>query len=61
MGLFAKWNALPVKARYYIGGSTFIFALVGDYVTTQINDEVVARKKTLEGLQEVGSENETRN
>lgn len=51
MGLLAKWNSLPVKARYYIGGSTFVFALVGDYVTTKVNEEVVARKEALEALQ----------
>lgn len=51
MSLWQKWNSLPVKARYYIGGSTFVFALVGDYVTSRVNDEVVARKETLEELQ----------
>lgn len=44
MGLFARWNALPAKARYYIGGSTFVFAVVGDYVTSRVNEEAVARK-----------------
>ncbi|ODV81995.1 uncharacterized protein CANTADRAFT_44250 [Suhomyces tanzawaensis NRRL Y-17324] len=52
MGLFAKWNALPVKARYYIGGSTFLFALIGDYVTSRVNDEVVARKEVMAKLNE---------
>lgn len=50
MGLFAKWNALPVKARYYIGGSTFVFALVGDYITTKVNSEVTAREEILTNL-----------
>lgn len=50
MGLWSKWNSLPVKARYYIGGSTFVFALIGDYVTGRINDEVVAREKTMKEL-----------
>lgn len=44
MGLWAKWKSLPLKARYYIGGSTFVFALVGDYVTSRINEEVTARE-----------------
>lgn len=52
MGLLARWNALPVKARYYIGVSTFAFALIGDYVTGRVNDEVVARKQVLEKVQE---------
>lgn len=53
MGLFARWNALPVKARYYIGGSTFVFALVGDYVTTKLNEEVVARKDVMQKIEEL--------
>lgn len=44
MGLFAKWNSLPVKVRYYIGGSTFVFALIGDYVTGRVNEEVKERE-----------------
>ena len=44
MGLFAKWNSLPIKVRYYIGGSTFIFALMGDFVTGRVNDEVKQRE-----------------
>lgn len=48
MGLLAKWNSLPVKARYYIGGSTFVFALVGDYVSTRIFEEVQRRKEMTE-------------
>lgn len=47
MGLWQKWMSLPVKARYYIGGSTMVFALVGDYVTSRVNDEVVARKEVM--------------
>lgn len=47
MGLWQKWNSLPVKARYYIGGSTFVFALIGDYVTSRVNDEVVSRKEIM--------------
>lgn len=39
-----------MKARYYIGGSTFLFALVGDYVTSRVNDEVVERKKIVDEL-----------
>ncbi|KAM3119130.1 hypothetical protein RJF_2726 [Candidozyma auris] len=50
MNLWQKWMSLPVKARYYIAGSTFVFALVGDYVTSRINEEVVARKKLEETL-----------
>lgn len=42
---------MPVKARYYIGGSTFVFALVGDYVTGRVNDEVTARKAVLEEME----------
>jgi hypothetical protein len=52
MGLWAKWNSLPVKARYYIGGSTFVVALVGDYLTSKINDEVVSRKEILSTVDE---------
>lgn len=51
MGLFARWNALPVKARYYIGGLTFVFALVGDYVTSRINDEVKDREKIVREIE----------
>ncbi|KAK6454482.1 uncharacterized protein RJT20DRAFT_130619 [Scheffersomyces xylosifermentans] len=51
MGLFTKWNALPVKARYYIAGSTFVFALAGDYVTSRVNEEVVARKEVMKKLE----------
>ena len=51
MNLWQKWNSLPVKARYYIGASTFVFALVGDYVTSRVNDEVVSRKKILTELE----------
>lgn len=43
MSLYQKWMNLPVKARYYIAGSTFVFALIGDYVTLRVNDEVKAR------------------
>lgn len=50
MGLFQKWMSLPLKARYYIAGSTFIFALIGDYVSTRVNDEVQGRRKVLEEL-----------
>lgn len=48
MSLWQKWNSLPVKARYYIGASTFMFALLGDYVTGRVNDEVVARQKIVD-------------
>jgi len=50
MGLFAQWKALPLKARYYIGGSTFVFALLGDYITSKVNSEVVAREEILSNL-----------
>lgn len=50
MNLWAKWNSLPLKARYYIGGSTFVFALVGDYITSRVNDEVHARDKVIDEL-----------
>lgn len=52
MGLFAKWNSLPIKIRYYIGGSTFVFALIGDYVTGRVNDEVKQREIALNKLKE---------
>lgn len=45
MSLWQKWMQLPVKARYYIGGSTFVVALVGDHLTSKINEEVVTRKE----------------
>lgn len=45
MGLYARWMALPLKVRYYVGFSTIGFALLGDYVTSRINDEVQARKE----------------
>ncbi|KAL6450559.1 hypothetical protein SBY92_000804 [Candida maltosa Xu316] len=44
MGLYARWMALPKKVRLYIGFSTMGVALLGDYVTTRINDEIQARK-----------------
>lgn len=50
MGLLAKWNSLPIKARYYIGISTFIFAVVGDYATSRINEEVREREKIVKEL-----------
>lgn len=50
MNVWAKWKALPLKARYYIGGSTFAFALIGDYVTGRINDEVTARNIAVEEI-----------
>lgn len=50
MSLWQRWNSLPLKARYYIGGSTFIFALIGDYVTSRVNDEVTARKEVIDDL-----------
>ncbi|CUM54253.1 unnamed protein product [Debaryomyces tyrocola] len=52
MGFLAKWNSLPIKVRYYIGGSTFVFALIGDYVTGRVNDEVKQREIALNELQE---------
>lgn len=52
MGFFAKWNSLPIKVRYYIGGSTFVFALIGDYITGRVNDEVKQREIALNKLQE---------
>lgn len=57
MSLFAKWNSLPVKARYYIGGSTFVFALVGEYVTNRVNDEVKQRESTVNDLQNEVTQN----
>lgn len=50
MSLLAKWNSLPIKARYYIGISTFIFAVVGDYATSKINEEVREREKIIKEL-----------
>lgn len=52
MGLWQKWTSLPVKIRYYIGGSTMIFALIGDYATTQINEEIGNRKKIMEEIED---------
>ena len=52
MGFFAKWNSLPVRVRNYIGRSTFAFALIGDYVTGRVNDEVKQREIALNKLQE---------
>ncbi|CUM52821.1 unnamed protein product [Debaryomyces fabryi] len=52
MGLFSRWNSLPIKVRYYIGGSTFAFALIGDYVTGRVNDEVKQREIALNKLKE---------
>lgn len=45
MNLYSKWMALPFKARMYIGGSTFVAALAGDYITGKLNEEVSARKE----------------
>lgn len=43
MGLYQKWMSLPVKVRYYIGFSTMACAVIGDYVSTKLNEEVQAR------------------
>ncbi|ODV65726.1 hypothetical protein HYPBUDRAFT_153895 [Hyphopichia burtonii NRRL Y-1933] len=51
MNLWNKWNSLPVKARYYIGGSTFVFALLGEYVTTRIEEEKLARADILKQME----------
>jgi hypothetical protein len=56
MNLWQKWNSLPVKARYYIGASTFMFALLGDYVTGRVNDEVVARQRIVDKVRGEPSE-----
>ncbi|OBA19929.1 hypothetical protein METBIDRAFT_45390 [Metschnikowia bicuspidata var. bicuspidata NRRL YB-4993] len=52
MNLWQKWISLPVKMRYYIGGSTAVFALIGDYATAQINEEITNRKKILNEIEE---------
>lgn len=51
MSLYQRWMNLPIKARYYIGGSTFVFALLGDYITLRVNDEVQAREKVMKELE----------
>lgn len=58
MGLYARWMALPSKVRYYVGFSTIGFALVGDYVTSRINDEVQARKEIEESSSSPQSTNQ---
>lgn len=50
MNLYQRWMALPYKARLYIGGLTFLFALLGDYVTSKVNEEVQGQKKAREEL-----------
>lgn len=50
MNLWQRWMALPKKARLYIAGLTFVFALVGDHVTSRVNEEVQARKEVEESL-----------
>ncbi|PSK33711.1 hypothetical protein C7M61_005264 [Candidozyma pseudohaemuli] len=50
MNLWQRWMALPKKARLYIAGLTFVFALVGDHVTSRVNEEVHARKELEELL-----------
>ncbi|KAK6464754.1 hypothetical protein DFJ63DRAFT_334299 [Scheffersomyces coipomensis] len=52
MGLWARWNALPVTARYYVGFSFLIFAGIGEYVTSRVDQEVDNRKKILKELQQ---------
>lgn len=58
MGLWQKWNSLPVKARYYIGGSTFVAALLGDYVTSRVNEEVVGRREIVSDLEKAATTNQ---
>ena len=58
MGLYARWMALPSKVRYYVGFSTIGFALIGDYVTSRINDEVQARKEIEESSSSPQSTNQ---
>lgn len=50
MSLLARWKALPLKARYYVGGLTFAFALLGDYITGRLDKEVAARKDITDTL-----------
>ncbi|RCK66626.1 hypothetical protein Cantr_02769 [Candida viswanathii] len=45
MSLYAKWMALPLKVRIYIGVSTMGVAVLGDYVTSRIASEMEARKE----------------
>lgn len=50
LNLWTRWTSLPVKARYYIGASTFVFALAGEYITSKVNDEVHARDQVIEEI-----------
>ncbi len=34
--LLRKWNSLPYKLRLWLGGSTFLLALGGDYISEKI-------------------------
>lgn len=61
MNLLQKWMSLPSKARYYIAGSTFVFALVGEYVTTKVNEEAVAQKQIMTELRDGQTPVEPRN
>ncbi|RCK55541.1 hypothetical protein Cantr_04312 [Candida viswanathii] len=45
MSLYARWMALPLKVRIYIGVSTMGVAVLGDYVTSRIASEMEARKE----------------
>lgn len=45
MGLYDRWMNLPVKARLYIGVSTFVVAFTADYVLGKLETETQARKE----------------
>ncbi|EGV61768.1 hypothetical protein CANTEDRAFT_109454 [Yamadazyma tenuis ATCC 10573] len=51
MSLYQRWMNLPLKARIYIGGSTFFAALAADYVLGSLETEVEARKQIEKELQ----------
>lgn len=57
MGLWERWNALPRKVRLYVGCSTFVFALVSDYVLMKIAKEQGLRKEIMIKLEQETSEN----
>lgn len=45
MGIYERWMNLPVKARLYIGVSTFVVAFTADYVLGRLETEAKTRKE----------------
>lgn len=44
MLLYKQWMSLPLKARYYIGFSTMIFAGTADYMLSKYEEVALPEK-----------------